>query len=87
MARQQILLCGIEAYVCIYQTAVDLLGKGYTVDVISDAVSSRTLDSKETAISRMAAEGANISSTEMVLFELLKTAENPQFKHVAKLIK
>ncbi len=80
LARQQILLCGIEAHVCIYQTTVDLLGKGYTVDVISDAISSRTLDNKETVISRMAAKGANISGTEMVLFELLKTAENPQFK-------
>jgi len=87
LARRQVLLCGIEAHVCIYQTAVDLLRKGFDVNVIADAVSSRTLDNKQIAISRIANDGANISSVEMALFELLKTAEHPQFKQVAKLIK
>jgi nicotinamidase-related amidase len=85
--RRQILLCGIEAHVCIYQTAVDLLHKGYEANVIADAISSRTLDNKNIAISRMAAEGIKVSSTEMVLFELLKTAEHPHFSQIAKLIK
>jgi nicotinamidase-related amidase len=85
--RRQVLLCGIEAHVCIYQTAVDLLRKGYEANVIADAVSSRTLDNKNTAIGRMAAEGVKISSTEMALFELLKTAEHLQFKQITKLIK
>jgi nicotinamidase-related amidase len=80
-------LCGIETHVCIYQTAVDLLRKGFNVDVIADAVSSRALENKQIAISRMAAEGINISCTEMALFELLKTAKHPQFKQIAKLIK
>jgi nicotinamidase-related amidase len=87
LKRRQVLLCGIEAHVCIYQTAVDLLYKGYEANVISDAVSSRTLDNKNTAIGRMAAEGVKISCTEMALFELLKTAEHPQFKQIAKLVK
>jgi nicotinamidase-related amidase len=87
LKRRQVLLCGIEAHVCIYQTAVDLLHKGYEANVISDAVSSRTLDNKNTAIGRMAAEGVKISCTEMALFELLKTAEHPQFKQIAKLVK
>lgn len=87
LARQQVLLCGIEAHVCIYQTAADLLRKGFSVDVIADAVSSRTPENKQIAINRMAAEGANISSVEMALFELLKTAEHPQFKQIARLIK
>lgn len=87
LARKQVLLCGIETHVCIYQTAVDLLRKGFSVDVIADAVSSRTLDNKQIAISRMAAEGINISCTEMALFELLKTAEHTQFKQIAKLVK
>jgi len=87
LARQQILLCGIEAHVCIYQTAVDLLRKDFNVDVLADAVSSRTSENKQIAISRMAAGGASISSVEMALFELLKTAEHPQFKQIAKLIK
>jgi nicotinamidase-related amidase len=87
LARQQVLLCGIETHVCIYQTSVDLLRKGFNVNVIADAVSSRTLENKQIAIDRMAAEGINVSCTEMALFELLRTAEHPQFKQIAKLIK
>jgi nicotinamidase-related amidase len=80
-------LCGIEAHVCIYQTAIDLLGKGFSVDVIADAISSRTAENKQIALKRMAKHGVNISSTEMALFELLKTAEHPRFKQIAKFIK
>lgn len=87
LARRQILLCGIEAHICIYQTAVELLRKGFDVNVIADAISSRTPDNKQIAISRMSADGVNISSVEMALFELLKTAEHPQFKQISKLIK
>lgn len=85
--RNQVLLCGIETHVCIYQTTVDLICKGFHVDVISDAVSSRTLEDKQIGLDRMTAEGANVSCVEMALFELIKTAEHPQFKQVAKLIK
>ncbi|MHC4070895.1 MAG: hydrolase [Planctomycetota bacterium] len=87
LSRNQILLCGIEAHVCVYQTAVDLLGKGFDVNIVADAVSSRTPDNKQIALSRMAAEGADISSVEMALFELLRTAEHPKFRQIAKLIK
>jgi len=87
LSRQQILLCGIEAHVCIYQTAVDLLRKGFLVEVIADAVSSKTPENKQLAITRMQAEGVSVSSVEMALFELLRTAEHPQFKRIAKLIK
>jgi hypothetical protein len=57
------------------------------VDVVADAVSSRTSENKQVAINRMAAEGIKVSCTETALFELLKTAEHPQFKQIAKLIK
>ena len=87
LTRKQILLCGIETHVCVYQTAIDLLRKGYEVEVISDAVSSRSLHNKEVAIDTMSATGAKISTTEMALFELLKTADHPRFKQIAKLIK
>ena len=87
LARRQVLLCGIEAHVCIYQTAVDLLEKDYEVSVIADAVSSRTVENKQIALERMTAEGANISSVEMALFELLRTAKHSQFRQVAKLVK
>jgi nicotinamidase-related amidase len=85
--RNQVLLCGIEIHVCIYQTAIDLLRKGFSVIVIADAVSSRTPENKKIAIKRMTVEGVKISSTEMALFELMKTAEHPQFKNIARLIK
>ena len=87
LTRKQVLLCGIETHVCIYQTAVDLLGQDFNVNVIADAVSSRALENKQIAINRLEAEGANITCTEMALFELLKTAEHPKFKQVARLIK
>jgi nicotinamidase-related amidase len=87
LARKQVLLCGIESHVCIYQTAIDLLHKGFSVEVIADAVSSRTPENKQIAITKMSAEGAKITSTEMALFELLKTADHPQFKQIARLVK
>jgi nicotinamidase-related amidase len=87
LGRNQVLLCGIETHVCIYQTAVDLLRQHFNVYVIADAVSSRTLENKQIALNRLAAEGVKISSTEMVLFELLKTAEHPKFRQIARLIK
>ncbi|MHC5060174.1 MAG: hydrolase [Planctomycetota bacterium] len=83
----QIILCGIEAHVCIYQTAADLLDTDYEVHVIADAVSSRTPANREIAIRRMDADGVIISSTEMALFELLRTAKHEKFKELAKLIK
>lgn len=87
LGRKQTLLCGIETHVCIYQTAMDLLGQGREVTVIADAVSSRTAENKQIALARLAAEGVAIASTEMVLFELLQTAKHPQFKPIAKLVK
>jgi len=82
-----IILCGIETHVCVYQTARDLSRKGYNVEIVSDAVSSRTLENKQIAIERMRSEDITISSLEMTLFDLLGSADNPRFKEVAKLIK
>lgn len=87
LGRKQVLLCGIETHVCVYQTAADLLAKNYKVDCVADAVSSRTPSNKDIGLKRIAAEGACISSTEMVLFEILKTADHPSFKQIAKLVK
>jgi nicotinamidase-related amidase len=85
--RNQILLAGIEAHVCIYQTASDLLEKGYQVHVVADAVSSRLLDNKKVGLSRMKTEGAIITSTEMALFELLGTADHPRFREIVNILK
>jgi len=87
LGREQVVLCGIEAHICIYQTAMDLMEGGVDVTIVADAVSSRTEQNKETALDRLSAEGANISSVEMALFELLKTAKHPQFRDIARLVK
>jgi nicotinamidase-related amidase len=87
LGRSQIILCGIESHVCVYQTAVDLIEQDYEVEVIADAVSSRTLVNKDIGLDKIAAEGAQISSVETCLFEILKTAEHPHFRQIAKLIK
>jgi nicotinamidase-related amidase len=85
--RREVLLCGIETHVCIYQTALDLLGQDFGVTVIADAVSSRTPENRQIGLDRIARAGAAIASTEMALFELLNTAEHPQFKQIARLVK
>jgi len=82
-----VILCGIEAHICIYQTAMDLLDRDFTVHLVADAVSSRTAANREIAIRRLTAEGADLSCTEMVLFELIRTAEHPEFRKLAGLIK
>lgn len=81
------ILCGLETHVCVFQTAMELLQKGLYVHVIADATASRTAENKQIGIQRMASAGAVISSTEMLLFELLRTAEHPQFKSLSKLIR
>ncbi len=85
--RRQVLLCGIEAHVCVYQTAIDLLGFGYEVHLVADAVSSRTVLNRKIGIEKMLAEGAHLASTEMVLFELIRTAEDPRFREIFKIVK
>jgi nicotinamidase-related amidase len=80
-------LCGIEAHVCVTQTCLDLLDKGFGVFVAADAVSSRTPENYRCGLERMSAAGAVIVSTEMVLFELLGQAGTAEFKQVQGLIK
>ncbi len=85
--RRTALLCGIEAHVCVYQTAMDLLAAGLEVFVVRDAVSSRMLENRDIACDRLAAKGAQIVSTEMVLFELMKDCASPDFRRLVKLVK
>ena len=84
---QTAILCGIESHVCVFQTALDLIQKGLYVHVIADAISSRTPENCQIGIDRMKSAGAVISSTEMLLFELLRTAKHAKFKELSKLIK
>lgn len=87
MNRKQILMTGIEAHVCVYQTAMDLLAMGYEVQVAADAVSSRTARNREIGIRKLTDSGAILTSAEMALFELLKTAADPKAKDIFRIIK
>jgi nicotinamidase-related amidase len=85
--RKQVLIAGIEAHICVYQTAVDLVGLGYEVQVVADAVSSRQIENKEIGLQKMKAFGISLTSVETALFELLKVAEGEQFKKIIKIVK
>ena len=85
--RTQILVAGIESHVCVYQTTVDLIRMGYDVHIVTDCISSRTADNRALGIERMKDEGAKPTSTEMVLFELLKIAEGDRFREISRLVK
>jgi nicotinamidase-related amidase len=86
-AKKNVVICGIETHVCVLQTTVDLLEKGYQPVVIEDCTSSRTPGDKAIAIERMRQEGAIISSYESVLFELARISGTPDFKAISKLVK
>jgi|SRR3989339_587769 len=85
--RKQILIIGIEAHICVYQTAMALVDAGYEVQVVADAISSRTPQNRITGIQKMAAGSVGITSTEMALFELLKTAADPRAKQIFQIVK
>lgn len=82
-----LLVGGIEAHICVAQTALQALREGFSVHVLADAIGSRNPANTATAIDRLKEAGAVISSTEMALFELLGRAGTPEFKEVQKLIK
>ena len=85
--RKQILLAGIEAHVCVWQTCLDLLEAKYQVFVVADAVSSRTPENREIALRRMEQEGARLTTTEMALFEMTVKAGTDEFKAISKLVR
>src|SRR5437764_13876625 len=77
--RNTVLLCGMETHICVMQTALGALREGYLVHVASDAVSSRAEWNWKVRLARMGAAGAVISSTEMLLYELLRSSGSPAF--------
>jgi len=85
--RRQILITGIEAHVCVYQTAAGLANLGYEVQVVTDAVSSRKRENKEIGLQRMRDSGVSFTSVETALFELLKVGEGEQFREILKILK
>ena len=87
LKRKQVLITGIETHVCVYQTVMDLLNSGYEVQVVADAISSRTVENREIGLKRMVEEGARLTSVETVLFELLRVAEGERFKEISRIVK
>lgn len=85
--RGQIIICGMEAHVCVLQTAMDIKAAGFTSIVVADAVSSRRVESYELSLARLRDAGVAIVTTEMVLFEWIAQAGTPEFKALLPLIK
>ncbi len=85
--RKNLLIAGIEAHVCVYQTAADLISLQCNVQIVADAVASRTPENKLIGLEKSKAVGACLTSTETVLFELLKDAKSEKFKEISKIVK
>lgn len=85
--RRQLILCGFETHICLYQSSMDLLAEGFEVYLAADAVSSRSAINKSTALQELANQGAHLTTVEMALFSLLRSASNPAFREVSRLIK
>jgi nicotinamidase-related amidase len=83
----QIVVCGIESHVCVQQTVLDLLANDFQVNVAADAVSSRKDFDYNIALDRMRSNGAEVTTTESILFELLNVCGTDEFKTVSKLVK
>ncbi len=85
--RNTVLLCGMESHICVMQTALGALNEGYLVHVASDAVGSRVEWNWKIGLERMKAAGAVISSTEMMMYELLRCSGTPAFKELLQYLK
>ncbi|MFH0934718.1 MAG: hydrolase [Pseudomonadota bacterium] len=85
--KKQVIVSGMETHVCVLQTVIELLGEGYDVHLVKDAVMSRSPDNRQTAIEAMVLAGAVPTSTESVVFQLLKIAGTDSFKKLSKLVK
>ncbi|WP_175649413.1 hydrolase [Pseudomonas sp. Marseille-P9899] len=84
LAREQVIVCGMETHVCVLQTVLELLALGKQVFVVADACDSRTVLSKTTGLERMRDAGAQIVTREMVLFELMRSAGHEKFRTISK---
>jgi nicotinamidase-related amidase len=84
---RQIIVCGIEAHVCVNQTTHDLLARGFQVHLLTDCITARTAQNRQVGLDKMRHSGALPSSTELALFELMRDAGHEQFRTIQKLIK
>jgi nicotinamidase-related amidase len=86
-STKHLIIAGLEAHICVLKTTLDAIEQGYTVHVVAEAVSSRSLANKQLGLERMRQAGAFIVSIEMILFMLLEQAGTEEFKAISKLIK
>lgn len=84
---EQVIICGIEAHICVSQTAHDLLRLGYQVHLASDAIAARLPHNRDVALQKMTNSGAVLSSVEMAVFELCGAAGTEEFKQIQRLVK
>ena len=85
--KKYILVCGMEAHCCVLQTVIDLAGAGYVPVLVTDCIGSRRESDREMAIRIAEQEGAVLTSSEAILFELLKEAGTPLSKEILKIVK
>ena len=85
--KKNIIVCGIEAHICVLQTVIDLIAKGYHVILVEDCVGSRKESDRQAGIKRAVAEGAIPTTYESILFELTRVAKTDVFKEISRLIK
>ncbi len=87
LKAKNLILTGMETHICILQTALDALRRGYKVHLPEDAVSSRRMSDCQVGIEKMRRAGVIVTSTEIVIFELLERAGTPEFKAISRIIK
>lgn len=85
--RPRVVLCGVEAHVCVLQTAFDLASNGFRVSVAADAIGSQRPLDRELAVRRMSDTGITVTTTEAVLFEWCESAEDAKFRELQKIVK
>ncbi|MDR1291810.1 MAG: isochorismatase family protein [Clostridiales Family XIII bacterium] len=87
LKRREVIVCGVESHVCVMQSAQDLYALGYTVRVAADATASRRALDHELACSRMAHEGITVTTTEALLFDLMKGSGHQAFRQISALVR
>jgi len=87
LGRKTIIICGIEAHICVEQTVLDLIERGYNVHLIIDAVSSYSAIDRETSVERMRDAGAVITTTEAVIYEIMEKAGTTEFTEILQIVK
>jgi nicotinamidase-related amidase len=85
--RKNVVVCGVEAHICVEQTALQLLDAGYNVYIPADCVSSRDANDKLWALARMGDCGAGVTSYESILYEILQDSKAPEFKAISAIVK